>query len=366
VNDQRATASTPSPSATRARHRGWRRFLLEEWGLLLLALVLAILMWEVVRAGVEHEEYVRGVRIVPRTPAGHRAYVDGPIAFPLRGPRGQVESWRAALARTGDSIILEVGENAAGEDRRSLRPGRDRFVFPFPEWLLGAAGRDLVPTGGSVYRLLEQTVAVAEPRIVLPEGTPRVTINPPTVTVVAPRGVLGDRIQPDPLDLREVFQPPFDLATPIQRRLTFNEWREDRRPAGERGYGRERADVEVPEVSVTVTVVLPETEIENDYQVRALPGWTVEVENREGFRGTRYRGLVRGTRSQLDALRNQPYLWMWVLSVRDDPPPDQDVVPQVRAVIEPVWLQGLREAGRRGELRFEPMHLHVTLRRDRD
>ena len=99
-----------------AAERGPSRWLSSEWGISLLALVLAVLVWAVVwRRISDSPDAPLMVKLDLRTSPGFAAFYEGEVPLKLAGPRGEIEE---AIVKLGSpyTLIVNVPDLETGDD----------------------------------------------------------------------------------------------------------------------------------------------------------------------------------------------------------------------------------------------------------
>ena len=353
--------------------------LASEAGLLLLSLVLAVMVWFLVRELANVPSTIP-VTVQPVAPKGWLAAVSSGVTVSLHGPRGEVEEALSRLGERNNTVRLVLAD--LGGNERVLG-AQDRFQFPFHERLLD--GLPQVPPG-EMWRLeVDKPVRVLVPAV---EGTPpagvrvRVEVPPDPVRVTAPFRALGDTIEPDPIDVRPLLAASArPLGAPLRVPLTFERWR--------RGEGaqvvpptilRRRAEVSIEGVEAVVRFEVTasanlaqalEVVVKRGYEVREISPTT----GANAFTGARsvtpqnprlevtYTGRVTATADALKDLEEHRDEWRWVLWVSDADLPDQ---PQREAEVTAHLafralsdrLQALVTAG---TITFEPLSVPVLV-----
>jgi hypothetical protein len=303
-----------------------------DWGLRVLALVLALLLWSVVRQTISVEAYIY-VDILPRpySPAQFEAYavVRDRIPVKLRGPQGEIDAARASL---GNPATIEVRA-------RDLQPGLD-YEFITERWaqtneriIVGSHRRlfvEMPDVSMHVYRKVRQRATIAVPVWGnLPKGyvAKDVRIAPAEVVVEAAAGALGEYLEPDLIDVTEHFRD--DPSKPVTRPLFFNQWKKGGGVA-EKAVVRER--IALPEATVTVrfeavtTATIPgpitmyyagtsQGDRASDYEwavdAAGVPGLDLEPGQSQG----RFQGTFRGAEADLQVLEDRRGEWGYVYRI---------------------------------------------------
>jgi hypothetical protein len=303
------------------------RWFASEWGLAILALVLALLVWAVVWREISAQDQPFEVRLDLETSPRFTAFYDGRVELSLQGPRGEIEDARRALA-SPPVLNVRLPDLAPGEDHREIQITREMITFPFPARLVGSVGLEGTSTlpAADVYRVREQQITFLDPPI---EGVPSgigytISIEPRTHPVRGPAGKLGTgsgEIRPDPVDLAPYF-PDGSRELPGETRIRckFNEWREDPKD------GRFRARVDLPEVEVVLSFNLVATrEITNRLMFDIPPEYEARADPSERYAEGRYRGLFRGRHRDLDRLERAMDSWWFVVRVPPEKLPAENL-----------------------------------------
>ncbi len=377
--------------AAEAARRGLGARLGSELGLLALSLVLALMVWGLVRNTVA-SHLDREVEVLAVAPPGFRALTFGTVQLRLRGTRGELQQAGDRLDAAGGRLVLEaegLPENV--DERLAFRSESDRYRLPFPQRLLEDPSRPPLPAG-EVVRLSPRAVPVGRVQVSfrdpqVAEGLRAVVeVEPRAVEVLAPYRSLEGDLVPDPIDgdrLRTLAGGT--LGVPQRVPLSFEGWRAGRQ--GERvgeDVVRRRATVELPAVTATVTLALMKEEaITNELVIFLRPTHQVrEIEPLPPERGTltgtfsslepgrrpdvTYTGRVRATADLLEDLGAHKDAWRWVLVVPDaDLPTSLDKPATVTATLTLVAFGDLREALEQGFLVSPevPVSVQVALAR---
>lgn len=382
-------ASTPPPTPPPAaparevpRPRG-RPWWLREAGALALSLLLAVLLWSLMRDRITVDD-TTSFTVVPIHPPGARAFVfTYEVTLPLRGPRSEVEAAKQQVNELRGAVPLRVGELGDG-DVRPLRNGVDTYALPFPERLLPDPLRPPLPSGEVVRLETRNGVRVLAPRLDnLPEGLlAEVELSRPLLSVVAPVGALDGELQPDPVDVARLLAAQGgSLTAPLRVRLTFDGWRGTLDGSALAAITRRRREaVLLDDLEAVVRLRLREQRLVTntvetwvkrgarviDLNPGDATGFTGRLE--EGSEGApvegTYAGMVRGTAEALESLERHPDRWRWVLSVRDEdlPGPDEDGATVTGRLQLVVFDADLRRDLARGTLQADDLPLQVVVR----
>ena len=111
-------------STTQAR----RRLVLNEWGIAFLALVMAVLLWIVMRRSIETSYHIAAdVRAVVTHPELFAAFPQGKVTLQLQGPRGELDN---AIRRLDERALGGEGGRWIDAVVRDLAPGEVRRTTP--------------------------------------------------------------------------------------------------------------------------------------------------------------------------------------------------------------------------------------------
>lgn len=375
-------APTPDPRAAGEAPRA-SSFVVQEGGLLLLSLAVALLAWYVVRAQVE-TSVTLPVRVEFVVPPGCQVFAEEEVTLRLSGKKGEIESVQQKLQLDGDRLPLVVRTLDPDVPSRPIRHGEDHYRLPFPARLLDDPARPPLPAG-EVVRVRRQVVAVGRPRLPepLPAGWPagvalEVELARPTVEVLAPVDALEGTLEPDPLDLEPWRSSASGLSAPVEVALGFEGWRN----AGSERLRQRRAAVELPEVRALLRFVVRQSEtVTGPISIVIKPGYVVtEVVGAPGgaFSNTQaeqglggrtqptFSGEVRAPRDVLERMRAQPDLWRWTLRVQDaDLPSEADATKRVTATLSLQAFDSLAERLAQGHIQATPLSVAVEVRRVR-
>ncbi len=379
-----APSGEPPGQPPAPERRSLPSFLAHEGGLLLLSLVLAFMVWLVVRTMVDiTRELPFQVEFV--APHDCQVFAHDQVELTLVGQQGELESVEQALEGDGGKVRLIVGRLEPGRDERPIRHGDDSYRLPFPTRLLKDPARPALPRG-DVVRLRKERVTVEPPPTpmrsrALPEGIEvEVTLLTPSLEVLAPAGALDGPLTPDPIDLAPFHDAAAGLAAPLEVTLSFKGWRSG--PPGARSDDpvvRRRAAVALPEARASLRFVLWErATLTNAVEVIVKRGHVVsDIRDPPGasFTGERssekpgqsveanFTGEVRATRELLEQLRRSPDTWRWILRVRDeDLPTSAGASKQVRATLSLAAFGSLALPLAQGYVVFEPLAVPVEVR----
>lgn len=206
-------------------------------GLKALALILALMMWQLVREKIEKEETLPGVSVrVVDLPAGIR--IQGPglysVTLTLKGTQAEVARARVNYEKDRPEITVRMATPDAGLTEGVARLSeRESFGFPF-------LGNEVVqplktPLEIPWYRVSTKSVPVV-PRFRLPYDRPDIRLptspapaaEPTTVAVTGPERVVRDlkELPTDEVDVAEWLKGKPDVATtPLPWSMGFDGWR---------------------------------------------------------------------------------------------------------------------------------------------
>ena len=250
---------TERPSLESARRGSWKSWLLQEWGLLILAAVLAIIIWEITSTNVISEQRIEGVRVELEIADEHQsriaAVLDDPavrVDIAMECSERERNAVLAALTETGGGtplLRLRVSpEIADANESRVLVDGIDAWLWP----VANAAEIDMRATfpGGRVYRI----EGLQQVEIRMPPTTPdreelgklgyalklldagssaatEIQVTPAFIELLAPRALLapGDGpavMTPDAIDLSALLADDGARTGSLQTfELSFTQWR---------------------------------------------------------------------------------------------------------------------------------------------
>lgn len=380
-----ASPLAPAPAAPADARPPARRssFVVQEGGLLLLSLALAVLAWYVVRAQVQ-TSVTLPVRVEFVVPPGCQAFAEDEVVLRLAGKKGEIESVQQALQAEGMRLPLVVRALEPDVPSRPIRQGEDLYRLPFPARLLEDPARPPLPAG-EVVRVRRQVVAVARPRLpeALPAGWPpgvaiEVELPSPTVELLAPVDALEATLEPDPLDLEPWRGTAAGLGAPVEVVLGFEGWRGG---SSERVRQR-RAAVALPEVRARLRFVVRQSEtLTGPISIVIRPGYVVtevlgapggafsNTQAEQGLGGRTqptFSGEVRAPRELLERMRTHGDLWRWTLRVQDaDLPSEADATKRVTATLTLQAFDSLAERLAQGHIQATPLSVAVEVRRVR-
>lgn len=223
-------ATTPSPfTPGPPPRRGTLKWLASEWGMMLVAIVLAFLIWAVVWNSIQEEPppVKVEVRPDPRNPDAYAAFFpEGEVELLFRGPRGEVERAIRALG-SPPAVFVDVPDNPEGTGHFVFVAGVDQYRFPFSPRLV----KEVPEARIDVYRIVHKPVAVQKPTLLnVPSGYEYdIILEPEFLTLRGPSDALRAELRPDALDMEGEFTENRDpVAAPITRELTFAGWESEK------------------------------------------------------------------------------------------------------------------------------------------
>lgn len=344
----KSNVSPDRPSLKSARPRDWKVWFFQEWGLLLLAGVLAILIWEITSRRVVKSHVLGPVEMRIEVDEALQGRVGAVLtgnrtrSFELVCSEREMFEAREALDHDGRAVVVVKVTDADVSKPRDITRN-DQYAWPFADHeRILPGGLALPPSGGKVFPL-----TAASPRVAWREDDDATrptksellarqigiswTLSQPTVALLAPEGSEKQPrwifLEPDPINLMTVvgkaagdIEPkdiPFDR--PLPYKLTFNNWRER---GGEKWQIAWRQGLTLPEITATLTLTqngerpltnrllvnLPD-EYEADPPRDSVPGINAISMQLEG--------TIKGPKAVLDALQGDPSGWAWVIEVID-------------------------------------------------
>ena len=313
------------------------RWFASEWGMAILALVLALLVWAVVWREISAQDEPFEVRLNLETSPGFAAFYEGRVVLTLKGPRGEIDDARRTLS-TPPILNVRLPDLAPKEDHREVQITREMVDFPFPIRLVGAVeleGTARLPRA-DVYRLRDQQITFLEPEVTgVPAGIGcDVVMEPLMHPVRGPAGKVGtdgDTIRPDPIDLSPYF-PEEQKDLPGETRLdcAFSQWRHD--PT----YERYRRGIALPKVEAVFRFSFEaEREIPNRLVIEVPADYEVSADVTERYYAEgRYRGRFAGRQRDLDRLERSTDSWWFVVRVPNDKLPAEGEAPTREGLVE--------------------------------
>ena len=226
----------------RRRWHGPVGLVLNDAGLKLLALVLAIMMWQLVRGRVETTDTVENVAVEVRDLPPYLRIMGGNrrlVSLTLAGPAGEVRRVKADLVGTTSPLVYRLEDVDAGDNQGTTGSITNPLKFAYP--VEGAS--ELVtqinpPLRFEWYRVKEVEVGVRDPelapiqgrsdveiqpRSIAFEGSNRVRVTGP-VEIVEPLEAEGAMLTPDPVDVSGFLKDP-DSTTQYPWSSSFDRWR---------------------------------------------------------------------------------------------------------------------------------------------
>ena len=302
------------------------------------------------------------MKLRPLTSPRYVAYPEKDvISLLVKGPRRELEEAHARLGSpaTVDVPIPDLEPNE--ESKLFWLSGVDQLAVPFPARLLTGLNPVEVPI--NVFRLKESTVRFAPPVV---KGAPlgieyEITLEPDGAVITAPANKVERDVQPNTLDVSDLFEGRGDgyLPPDTRRPLAFDNWRNDPK------QGRFRTEVELPDVTATVRFYSTEArKLRNpivfwgpdgpldEYEV-SVSGGAAEIE--QGY----YEGQFEGATEDLDRLEEAKTSWWYVVRIPRDKLPTDDSSKDANIQVEYLHteaLDGLR-------VRFQRHTFTVTIKK---
>ncbi len=297
-------------------------------GLKVLALMLALMMWQLVREKIEKDETIPGVTVrVVNPPPGIRIPGTGlfEVTLRLKGTQAEVARARVNYEKDRPEITLKLtGLDPAASEGVARYSAREAFGFPF----LGSEVVQPLETPLEIpwYRVRTVTVPVV-PRIRLPFDradlllpTSPPTADPASVAVTGPERVVGDlkEIAPDEVDVAEWLKEngnPEIATSPLRWTKGFDAWRT-------RGAMRDKVLVTIEPETVkgqvklrllaAETLALPLLLVSPPgLDLAAYADWDVVVEPGPDYDGAAktLRVSLSGDSQSIEELRQKPDGW---------------------------------------------------------
>ena len=251
-------APTERPNLETARRVGWRTWIFQEWGLLILAAVLAVIIWEITSTNVIRELDIQGVRVELYVAEQDRDRVgavldrdDTRVTLQMTCSERERRAVHEALTAVGGGtpvLRLRIHPEVA----ETVRPIGENYgdVWQWP--VNNAEEIELSATmpSGRVYRIEGlQQVHIAPPPTkpsaeqlrglgyqlqTLDPDTPaaaKIKVAPGFMEFRAPKAILGASdgpftMIPDEIDVRSLFEGETPQLGVIQTfELSFTDWR---------------------------------------------------------------------------------------------------------------------------------------------
>ena len=411
-------SDTPPPAQQRPgleeqeRRGGWRTWLLQEWGLLVLAAVLSVLIWEITSQAVIREDVIENVpvRLVVSAQDEERigAVLNAPdvrvdIAY-TGSERERFAVLEALTAVGGGTPVLELQiAPEINEDSRDVSDTLDHWRWPVDnaaEIGLRASMRGI----GRVYKIEGmQQVHIAQPETtprtsedpeqdelgklgyelqLLDPGTSAAThiqITPGFVEFLAPRAILGGgagalTMTPDPIDLRPLLEGEApQVGKVVTFELTFNQWRAATKVPADQRVRVALYRQTLPPIKAVAKLALQRTaslSVRNRLEVLLAPAFSWDWDGPSPEAVIRdatpmeFEGELVGPADALAEIAKHKDKWSWVIYVSEPAEqgwpkvgamtnPDDQTRKGVRATIE--WLpQGGEFHWKQRGVRFKP------------
>lgn len=316
----------------------------------LLAVVVAILLWNAVRDRIVVEDRVSvAVRLVPPDASirVERGNDRGTVKVVVKGSRGEVERFKGELTQTAEparylfSVPAGVNSGRVGPISRG-----DQLQFPVE----GAANlvEEVLPEiEATWHRIVEVKLKVGSPSIQKAGKYANIESELPQfadaeVTVSGPANLfatgLPPELTPDPVDLTAWLDTDPDIFTPFQFDARFDEWRRS-------GPLRGTDLVEIRPERVKGTVMLKSRKSEKlAGRVRELwenpdlaREWELTIRASTTFDpATRLLSAdLRGDPRALEWMKKSPAEWAYAIAV---PPPPKPGEPPAENEVAEVFL----------------------------
>lgn len=401
------SAHPERPSMDSARRRSWKTWVFQEWGLIILAAVLAVIIWEISSTQVIREQRIDDIRvelvIADEDKARITAVLDNPIdTISIAMTCSERERYAIASALTeaggGTKTLRILVAPEITDASRAIQPGLDRWLWP----VANAEEIDMRATmpPGRVYRIDGvQQVGISTPPTLpdveglrdrefdlqlLDPGTSaaaNVQVVPSFVEFLAPRMILGRgegalTMQPDPIDLRTLLgSDTLRLGEVMIFELSFTRWRNAELPSDVGYSAEERRRVRqfrnaLPPIKATAKLALQRQvrkPVENRLEALLHPRFTWSFDSGAplgaNLETTPYdfKGTLVGPADVLDEVIANKDKWTWAIAIRK---PDEGGWPDASAMADAdkqgkvseariVWVPENEDWIRRG-VRFEP------------
>lgn len=335
---------------------GW---ILNDLPLKVLALLLAIMMWTLVRGKIDTSLEEKDVAVelvdVPDTIRIERVK-EKKVNLMLFGTTADVERVHSDLVRTGRRITLRLSEFIG--DSGTTQPIADprKFAYPF-EGGSEVVQRIMSPVQFTWHRVQEVVVDVTFAPSDLLTGRPEiqllprsVKLDPPKVRVKGPVSVIRQLAESgvlplDPIDATRWLAEDPDFTVPMPFESSFSEWR-----GNEALKDPDLLTIDPPAVHGTLRMKQIQSEaIENSLRVLLPPGvdraafadWDWEIAGTGGEYDRTRRTIklgIKGDQTLVEELKAKPGDWCFVIQL---PPPPADGDPPPTDVKTPVLFQWL-------------------------
>jgi hypothetical protein len=329
---------------------GW---LVNDVGLKVLALLLAFMLWHLVRGRIESTETAKfRVMLVPPEP--HIRVVggcdQGAFEVTLHGTRAEVDRVKSEFASL--NVPVECPFSVDRSDGGRIGPITDPHRLDFPIDGAAAVISQMPAIEAHWVRVETRMIPFNRPEVVAAGRSDIVTDEPKfpdlaerVVEVEAPTSMFRgdaalDSLQPDPIDLRAWLADNVgvDFTTPVPFELSFDRWR-----AAAPGRGLDVVTIKPAQIKGKVRVYQrPAATLESGVRV-LLAGSDIDrysridVEIKSSEYDTASKRLkldVRGDPKTVEALRAQPNDWSFAIALPPPGPGDSPVL-NVKA---PVFL----------------------------
>lgn len=347
------------PSLASARRTHWRSWLLQEWGLIILAGVLAVIIWEITSTNVIRELRIEDVRVklvvLERDQDRVGAVLNeknATVTLEMVCSERERRAVHEALTLTGGGVAtleLQISPEITSDGIRRINP------LDVWRWPVGNAAEielEAERPDGRVY-LIEgiQQVHIAQPPTI-PDAaelerrgfmlqtldpntsaSATIQVTPSFVEFRAPKAILGSSggpftMTPDPIDLTGLLaEENFSPGVIQNRELSFSRWinaadlatndeNEKKRVRNYRG--------QLPTVQASARFALQrkqEEPFQNRVEILLDPAFAWEFDGQSPDRlireevPARFEGELVGPADALREIREQPEKWHWAIWV---------------------------------------------------
>lgn len=338
----RSLSAADRPTLAGSRRTSWKVWLFQEWGLLLLAAALAVIIWEITSQRVVKSRWLRGVEIRLEVDPSLRDRVGAVLTgkttrdFEVICSERERNEALEALDQEGRPVVVIRITEPLEAGKRALNARIDKYAWPFAnhDRILSPGSADA--PDGEVFALAQANPSVkwSDPqKATVPSRSDldargidvTIKISRDTVGLLAPKGREDDPgytvINPDAINLVSVAGElvphddiPYDRPLPYD--LTFEDWRGAQDTPWRRG-------IPLPAIKATVTLTQSgEASLKNRVIVQ-LPDEYEADPDRQGTTGLSragkllFTGKLRGPQADLDALANELNGWAWGIEIID-------------------------------------------------
>lgn len=378
-----AVSAPERPNLRSARRPGWRVFLLQEWGLLLLAAALTLIVWLVVRDRVLEDAEIEDVEVQLKVEEHNRDRVaavltgDGnTVDLSLRCSRREKEGIEAQLKKDGwrvEMLVRDIPRRERG--KRQLNHRIDRYQWKFAHERVFKEGKEPDAPEGYVFRLEPREVTIAPPPTQPPaeqfeadqQIRAKISVTPPLVNLPMPVNAEDEPLTPDPINLERLLERgDVALGQAVTLPLTFKQWRSRSSAENPSAY---RAQVALPPVQATVELLaVGEMKIRNDLLVLIdQRKYEYDPKSLQSVNGVlvipklTFEGLLRGPRAELERLKKdkeeQRGNWIWGVRIKEigelPEKPAEGAEPETKSLDAEIVLLQFKGFGGSG-IRFVP------------